>query len=262
MKNNNTINKYYKIPSLDGIEMFYAQNHTTNFPFHTHNTYNISLIFENSFNIKLSDKLFIAPTGSIVITNPSELHATPFDCRVGTTFFTFYIPTTLIDFINHNRLVFFKEKIINDPKIFQQLYYLSLTYKNDIINFENKIFEILIALIDKYSSTIVYNKKDVRLLNEYIDTISLYDNFSLEKTASKFGLNKYKFLRLFKQETGLTPTNYILMKRINRSKELLSENREIIDVALSCGFYDSSHYYRNFIKYTGVSPSEYQKAVL
>jgi AraC-like DNA-binding protein len=242
--------------------MFYAQNHKTNFPFHTHNTYNISLIFKNSFNLELTNKSFIAPKGSIVITNPSELHATPCDIGIGTSFFTFYIPPSLISFINHNKLAFFKNKVIDDPKIFQQLYSLSITYKNDLINFENEIFKILTVLINKYASTEFFNKKDVRILNEYIDTISLFDNFSLEKTALKFGLNKYKFLRVFKQETGLTPTNYILMKRIDRSKEFLSENKEIIDVALSCGFYDSSHFYRNFIKYTGVSPSEYQNAII
>ena len=262
MKNNNNINKYYKVPLLDGIETLYAQNHTTDFPFHTHNTYNISLILKNSFNLELRSKLFIAPKGTIVITNPSELHATPCEPNLGTTFFTFYIPATLINFIKHNNSVFFKNKIIDDPEIFEQLYFLSINYKNDFINFENEIFKTLLELINKYASTKTDNKKDIRLLNEYIDSIGLFDHFSLEKTASKFGLNKYKFLRIFKQETGLTPTNFILMKRINKSKELLSENREIIDVALSCGFYDSSHFYRNFIKYIGVSPSEYQKAIL
>ena len=122
LRNNVNINKYYKIPSLDGIEMFYAKNHKINFPFHTHNTYNISLILKNSFNLELTNKSYTASKGSIVITNPSELHATPCDIGIGTTFFTFYIPPSLISFINHNKFTFFKNKIIDDPKIFEQLY--------------------------------------------------------------------------------------------------------------------------------------------
>ncbi|MGY0408498.1 MAG: AraC family transcriptional regulator, partial [Polaribacter sp.] len=42
---------------------------------------------------------------------------------------------------------------------------------------------------------------------------SNFDTFSLDKTATQFGINKYKFIRLFKQETGLTPNHFVLLKK-------------------------------------------------
>ncbi|RDY59888.1 helix-turn-helix transcriptional regulator [Flagellimonas nanhaiensis] len=254
-------NKYFKLSLLDGLELLDARNHTLDFPFHTHDSYNISLIFKNIFNIKLGDKTLMAPRGSIAITNPSELHATPCDPIHGTSFFTFYIPTDIIKHLNDNRPVFFRNKIIENPSIFNQLYYLSLNHQNNLIDFEKKLLFILKILIQKYSLVEEFCRTSVRLLNDCIEEIDICDNFSLEKTAQKFGVNKFKFLRLFKQETGLTPTNFILLKRINRSKELLLKEESILDVAIASGFYDSSHFHRNFIKYTGITPSEYHRVV-
>jgi len=67
---------------------------------------------------------------------------------------------------------------------------------------------------------------------------------------------------LFKQETGLTPNNFILIKKIEQSKEMLKNGHPIFDVAIDCGFYDNSHFYKNFKRFIGVNPLEFQNAFL
>lgn len=255
-------NKYFRIPKLDGIEMLYAQNHKTNFPFHTHDSFNISLVLENTFQLKTIEKTHIAPKGTIVITNPFELHATPCNPSIGTTFYTFYVPLSLFNAFNPSNGLYFKKKIINDSKLFEQFYNLSLLDPNQLCVFEKKLFKVLKTLIEKHSTNKSIGNKENQLLADYVDNMNVFQNFSLENTASKFGLNKFKFLRIFKEEYGLTPTNYILMRRIEKSKQYLSENRDIFGIAMDCGFYDTSHFYRNFIKFTGIAPSEYQKAFM
>ena len=84
--------------------------------------------------------------------------------------------------------------------------------------------------------------------------------FSLEKTAKHFGLDKYKFLRLFKQETGLTPNSFVILKRIEKAKKLMTGNDDLLDIAISSGFYDAAHLCREFRKYTGVTPGTYRNA--
>ena len=86
------------------------------------------------------------------------------------------------------------------------------------------------------------------------------EKFSLENTASKFGLDKYKFLRLFKQETGLTPNNYIILKRIEKCKELLQTQDDLLDIAIQTGFYDATHLCKYFKKITGITPLAYRYA--
>jgi transcriptional regulator GlxA family with amidase domain len=83
------------------------------------------------------------------------------------------------------------------------------------------------------------------------------EKFSLTEAAKSMGLDKYKFLRLFKDQTGLTPNNYFIYKRIEKSKEMLAEGRGLLKVAVDMGFYDAAHYANHFKKFTGVSPMNF-----
>lgn len=259
MKNKTDINEYHQLPILDGLELLNAKSCTFNFPFHTHNTFNISLILKNTFNTKLTDRFLKAPVGTICITNAKEVHATPCDNLIGNSFFTFYVSPEVISKLNNNKNVFFKDNIIYDQSIFSELYYLSLNFKQKDIQFEERLKSALTSLISKYSYNQDNNYKTKQLFQSFINNTS-FDGFSLSKTASEFGMSKYKFIRLFKQETGLTPNNFILLKKIEQSKEMLKNGNPIFNVAIDCGFYDNSHFYKNFKRFIGVNPMEYQNA--
>ena len=98
-------------------------------------------------------------------------------------------------------------------------------------------------------------------LKQFIkEVITKTEDFSLHSIAAKYGINKYKFIRLFKQETGLSPKQFFLLKRIEKSKKMLRSGYPIFDVAIECGFYDSPHFYKYFKQYTGVSPLVFQSA--
>jgi len=253
----NTNTEYHQLSILDGLELFSTQSHKLDFPFHTHDTYNFALILENTFNIELSDKLLKVPSGSISIVHPDEVHATPCDKELGHSFFTFYVSPEFIKSLNKNQEAYFEQKVINDLKLFQEMYMLAQNV--NAINFEIRLTTALKELVLKYALKKEFNETTTHLFKTFINEAS-FQNFSLEKTATQFGLNKYKFMRLFKQETGLTPNNYVLLKRIEKSKELLKNGVPIFDAAIDSGFYDSSHFYRNFKRFTGVTPLVFQNS--
>lgn len=256
MKNLNT---YFKLPILDGLELFNARNHKIDFPFHTHSTFNITLIFDQVFSTKLNTRYLQAPQGSIVITNPDEVHATICESRIGNSFFTFYLSPEVVTGLNGNKPVFFDDKIVYDTTAFQQLYYLSKNINNGEVNLEQKLQVVVKQLVDKYAKEALFSDKHTRLFQEFLKE-NMLEKFSLEKTARRFGLDKYKFLRLFKQETGLTPNNYIILKRIEKSKILLQNNDDLLGVAMEAGFYDATHFCKHFKKITGVTPGAYRNA--
>ncbi|WP_103071765.1 AraC family transcriptional regulator [Aquimarina sediminis] len=253
--------EYNQLSILDGLELLNAEYHTLDFPFHTHNTFNIALILNTTFSIKLSDKLLKAPRGAISVVNPNEVHATPCDKDFGNSFFTYYISPEVVKTFNNNEDVFFVNKVIYDHDLFNELYFLSQNFKNNTINFEPRLIKALKKLISQYGVKQEFKHKTTRLFQSFINETSL-STFSLDKTSSQFGLNKYKFIRLFKQETGLTPNNYVLLKRIEKSKQLLKEGSPIFNAAIDSGFYDTPHFYRNFKRYTGVTPLVFQNAYL
>ena len=67
------------------------------------------------------------------------------------------------------------------------------------------------------------------------------------------------YLRFFKKLTGMTPIKYQNICRIKRAENLLIKTNEtVLSIALTCGFYDSAHFIREFKKNNGISPAEYR----
>src|SRR6201999_3812069 len=114
--------RYYKLSVCDGLEALDALNHSTSFPFHFHPTFNISLVYNGTFQTKLNDKSISAPSGSILITNPQEIHANPFDKEDSVSFFTFYLSPDFLTYCNEDQPVFFDNKAIYDPALFAGLH--------------------------------------------------------------------------------------------------------------------------------------------
>ena len=81
--------------------------------------------------------------------------------------------------------------------------------------------------------------------------------------AQKCAMAYSTYWRLFKKLTGMTPTEYQLSGRIKMAELLLRNSDEsVLSVALSCGFYDSSHFIREFMKRNKMMPAEYRKSLV
>jgi len=73
-------------------------------------------------------------------------------------------------------------------------------------------------------------------------------------------MSKYSFIRWFKRHVGLTPFEYILIKRVGLGKSLILQGLPLTDVALESGFYDQSHFSNYFKRYIGKSPQSYKQS--
>lgn len=63
------------------------------------------------------------------------------------------------------------------------------------------------------------------------------------------------FLTLFKQSTGMAPHQYVITRRIERAKALLTQTRlPIAEIATRTGFADQSHLTRLMRRHTGLTP--------
>ncbi len=100
-------------------------------------------------------------------------------------------------------------------------------------------------------------------VNQAIDW--LYANMEkspgLKSLSNWLGLSESHFIEMFKQETGETPHQYLLMIRLDRARRLLlSEDLSLTEIALKCGFSSSAHFSSSFRKSYNVSPSDYKKS--
>ncbi|KQR73843.1 AraC family transcriptional regulator [Burkholderia sp. Leaf177] len=86
----------------------------------------------------------------------------------------------------------------------------------------------------------------------------LAQKISLDDLAALCGLERFHFLKLFKQTAGMTPHAWLVRLRVERAAIILHRtSRSIADVAQDVGFYDQSHFNRAFRRAFGVAPSRY-----
>lgn len=126
-------------------------------------------------------------------------------------------------------------------------------YLTELIVFLNRAYTDT-DLVD-IGDDVTYNSK----INEIINYINqnLAKDLSLDVLSSRFYSSKYHLLREFKKHTGYTPHEYITLKRLITSKELLRNGMSITDVCHECGFNNYSNFIRSFTNAFNISPKKY-----
>jgi AraC family transcriptional regulator len=98
----------------------------------------------------------------------------------------------------------------------------------------------------------------VRRLREHIDG-NIDQRISVEALAKLANLSVCYFVRAFKQSVGVTPHDYLIRRRVERTMKLLSDtDMPLSEIALAAGFADQSHCARRFRQHVGMSPRDYR----
>ena len=85
---------------------------------------------------------------------------------------------------------------------------------------------------------------------------------ALRIVARQVGMSYFHFSRVFKQSMGMSPTNYIAERRVERAKELLNDTElPIAEIALRSGFSSQSHFHTAFRKLAGTTPRVFRAAI-
>lgn len=85
-----------------------------------------------------------------------------------------------------------------------------------------------------------------------------HQSIHLEEISQKAFLSPYHFHRLFCQVYKKTPHQYLISKRIEKAKELLSENKPVLEVCNEVGFESLGSFSVLFKKEFGFSPTYYR----
>lgn len=83
----------------------------------------------------------------------------------------------------------------------------------------------------------------------------------IQLLVDQIGMSHRRFIELFKRETGYTPKSYSRIRRFQSAlKTMGSSPTDIdwLDIALGSGYYDQSHFIKDFRAFSGLSPSDYE----
>jgi transcriptional regulator GlxA family with amidase domain len=99
----------------------------------------------------------------------------------------------------------------------------------------------------------------LRRVREHIEH-KLADKVSLRELAVIAGLSAGHFSRAFRQSVGVSPHRYLQQRRVATAADLIrSTNRPLVEIALSVGFSDQSHFTRVFARARGETPTAFRR---
>jgi AraC family transcriptional regulator len=83
---------------------------------------------------------------------------------------------------------------------------------------------------------------------------------TLEQMAAVARLSVYHFARQFKAATGLPPHQYVILRRVERAKQLLQAGTDLslAELSLRVGFSDQSQFSRHFKRLVSVTPGQFR----
>ncbi len=86
------------------------------------------------------------------------------------------------------------------------------------------------------------------------------EKLNLDSLAERMHVSRYYLPHIFKQVTGYTLKEYLMLCRISFACQQLAESDQPIkDIAESSGFNDMSNFSRSFKEMIGMSPSDFRK---
>ena len=94
----------------------------------------------------------------------------------------------------------------------------------------------------------------------YIES-NLDAKFGVGQLADLASLSKAHFSRAFRHALGLPPMKYVVMRRVERAKVMMTSTAQpLSDIALACGFSDQAHFSKLFRHCVGIPPGHWRRA--
>lgn len=83
--------------------------------------------------------------------------------------------------------------------------------------------------------------------------------FSSERIARETNMSQRRFIELFRDEVGMTPKLFCRVQRFQNVINWIDQKVDVdwVDLALSHGYTDQSHFIHDFRAFSGLRPSEY-----
>lgn len=256
-------------------------------PMHVHEFYEINIITRGNSMHYINDNIYSAPVGTVFVIPPrirhgyfSEDTTEIFHLILDYTFISSY--ASLLNSLKGYSFLFDIEPVLrlgNKFDLFLKMTSSDLEYIRPVLDrlciYEKNYSKDtrlaseflalnMIAELCKFAHRNTYIKDNysdgtdniIRIM-EYI-SCNCKEKVNFHQLAKNNNMSYATFFRHFKKICCMTPMQYLTTCRINEAINMMMENKyTLTDIALSCGFYDSSHFTKSFISINGCPPTDF-----
>ncbi len=247
---------------------------------HAHSFIELSVILEGEAEYIVEGRTVTARKGTVFLFNPCTYHQErqlaetySHEMHIGFRNFSLdgydrnYFPfkTSLID-LSNNKANFFKicDEILAEKADEAAGYDLMM---------KSLVMNLLVLILRSAQSNplethglkiSIAEKEKKTLVNNIIYYLEKHhtEEVSLETLSETMYISPTYISRVFKEETGNSPINYLINIRLNRAKEMLETNQVTVkEAAETVGYQDAYYFSKLFKKHYGKSPSEFAKKI-
>lgn len=259
-----------------GLSAFSAQIKEFSYDKHAHEEYSIGVTRKGRQDFFSDGRFHKSNEGNVIFFNPEQVHDGCAGASSELEYEMLYIPeSTLLEMMrslgqisrDQARL---KSSLFHDEQLRDDVLQLSQIMrepKASALEEEAALLSIAQSVIRLGNGTLhnvqVHSRKDALLLRarDYILS-NLDQKLTVDSISQTANMSKYHFIRLFNQQFGMTPHQYVLNCRINRARQALEMGNSVFDTAVDLGFADVSHFNRKFKKTFGITPRQYQRQLV
>lgn len=219
--------------------------------------------------VYIGDKELPIHTGDVLVFNP---HVPHYESGKELSFYFFGVNNVKLENMQKNYLL--AENVCpvlhtgNEAEIFETCFSQLISEAERKLYYYDEISDSLVKIILSHVLRILAYGNDgyfktnesYRQAKEYID--QNYANIkSIDDVCSSMYISRFYLTHLFKEYSGMSPLKYILIKRMEQAKELLTTtDLPISEIALLAGYAEVNSFIKTFKNIESVTPAAYRSA--
>jgi AraC-like DNA-binding protein len=230
---------------------------------HRHDTYAIGITLSGKQRFNYRGELRQNESGRCLIIHPDELHDGQAGTDIGMRYRVGYIdPAQVQQVLGGKALPFIENGISDDPRLYQAVLGLLGEMDDDLsgLKYQDALFDLATTMEmtsdNKQKTKPTFNYQAAEMARQYIAD-NLEQSISLDTLEAITGRDRWQLSRDFRALFGTSPYRYLIMRRLQQAKAMMTKGVQLAEVASLCDFSDQSHMNRHFKKTYGISPKKW-----
>ncbi|HVJ43804.1 MAG TPA: AraC family transcriptional regulator [Dongiaceae bacterium] len=252
-------------PAFPGIERIEARFFGDAFEPHRHDTYGLGVTLEGVQRFRYRGTQRHSLPGNIIVLHPDEEH----DGGAGTErrlrYRMLYLEPVLLSRPlagRHGALPFVTQPVVTDPALLGAL-------AEALGSLDEPLEELLVdSLVEELAQGLLRHAGrparnigptavlQARRARDFLaaNADRVVRSGELERLT---GLDRYELSRHFRVLFGTSPHRFLLMRRLQRARQMIGNGAPLAEAAVATGFTDQSHMNRHFKKAFGMTPGRW-----
>lgn len=264
--------RFWQPRGLDGVELLHAHYIDQRFSPHVHEGFVFAVIEQGTHRFQHRGSDHLAPSGSMILINPDELHSCSKAHEQGWRYRAFYPEVAQVTGVleelqlGQGGTPSFADSVLHDPavgQVFSDLHRL-MDNPTSALQQQTAWREAILLLFQRHARipAVIAPGREPRAVARAKEMLigQLAYPPSLEALAAAVDLSPFHFARVFRRATGLPPHSWLMQRRVEQARALLKVGCTPLTVAMQLGFADQSHLTRQFKQTYGIGPGAYRKA--